>query len=61
MASSIPQHKRMAMGQKPQGYKTGGLVRPTRDTGLQDTPLEKAKRANGIPGMKKGGHCDCGS
>lgn len=61
MASAIPQHKRMAMGQKPAGYKAGGLIKPGRDTGFKDTPIEKAKRANGIPGMKKGGSCGCGS
>lgn len=53
--SMIPQHKKLAMGQTP-GFKVGGFV-PSADrkTGIPDTPIEKAKRANGVPGMKKGG------
>jgi len=53
----VPQHKRMAMGEKV-GFKKGGAVAPRLlKTGTPDSPLEKAKRANGIPGMKKGGKC----
>lgn len=57
-SSLVPMHKRMAMGQT-QNLKTGGSVRPSK-TGIPDTPLENARRANGIPGMKKGGSCSCG-
>lgn len=61
MASQIPQHKRLAMGEKV-GFKSGGIIgasaRPANlKTGLKDSPLETVKRANGIPGMKKGGKC----
>ncbi len=48
--SMIPQHKRMAMGEKV-GMKKGGSVK----TGIPDSPMEKVKRQNGIPGMKSGG------
>lgn len=54
MSKAIPQHKQMAMGQKTQGYAKGGFVKPSRDTGMKDSPIEKVKRANGIPG------CGCG-
>lgn len=54
----INQHKQMAMGQS---LAKGGLVvkpagsgRPLK-TGMPDSPITDAKRANGIPGMKKGG------
>ena len=52
----MSQHKRMATGEKV-GFAGGGMVPPSRPlkTGMRDTPLENAKRANGIPGMKKGG------
>lgn len=49
-SSSISQHKSMAMGQK---LKIGGPV--LLKTGIPDSPMEKAKRDNGVPGMKKGG------
>lgn len=58
MASNIPQHKRLAMGQSIQNKASGGSisVRPKMlKTGIPDSPLENAKRDNGIPGMKKGG------
>ena len=48
----VPQHKRMAMGEKVSGMKAGGAV---RKTGMAMNPVEKAKRANGVPGMKMGG------
>ena len=51
----IPQRKREAMGQR---LKTGGSV-PLK-TGFPDSPLENVKRANGIPGLKKGGKVGCG-
>lgn len=52
----IPQHKRMAMGQRDVGFKKGGFVTPVKK-GVPDSPLEKGKRANGVPGMKHGGKC----
>lgn len=60
--SLIPQHKRLATGQSV-GFKKGGYVSPSNNlkTGIPDTPLTKAKINNGIPGMKKGGSCGCGS
>jgi hypothetical protein len=57
----IPQRKRLAMGQKLAG---GGMVKtPTGagsmvskpGKGLPRSPLENARRNNGIPHMKKGG------
>ena len=58
MKAAINQHKQMAMGQKV-GMKAGGMVKPTVKTGMPDSPMEKAKRANGIPGFKKGGKAGC--
>lgn len=60
MNKDIPQHKRMAMGDKTAGcYAKGGAVRQSGSsllkTGTPDTPLEDAKRANGLVGMKTGG------
>ncbi len=52
-SNAIPQHKQMAMGLKP-AFKAGGAV-PFLKSGKKDSPLETAKRANGIPGFKKGG------
>jgi hypothetical protein len=58
MSDAINQHKRMAMGQ---GMKKGGLVKPVSasppKSGLKNSPIENVKRANGVPGMKKGGAC----
>jgi hypothetical protein len=34
----------------------GGRV-PFLKSGKKDTPLEMAKRSNGVPGFKKGGKC----
>lgn len=50
----IPQHTRMAMGEKltGQALKKGGRV-----TGMPMNPITKARRSNGIPGMKDGGKC----
>jgi len=58
----IPQHKQMAMGQEPRvggigaagKYARGGSV---LKTGIPTSPITDAKRANGVPGMKKGGKC----
>ena len=36
-----------------QNLKIGGPV--LLKTGIPDSPMEKAKRDNGVPGMKKGG------
>lgn len=54
--SMIPEHKRMAMG-KPIGYARGGLVDKGRQlkSGFPDGPVEKSKRANGVPGYAAGG------
>lgn len=51
----IPQDKRNAMGKLSGNFKHGGLVPSGRKTGIPDTPLEKAKRDNGIKGLKSGG------
>jgi hypothetical protein len=60
MTKAIPQHKQMAMGKMTQGYANGGAVNGNRGarlmkTGIPDSPLEDAKRRNGVVGMKKGG------
>lgn len=47
--SAIPQHKRMAMGEAVEMKKGGGVKPPAMN------PIEKAKRANGVVGMKSGG------
>lgn len=59
--SAIGQHKRMAQGEKNIGFKSGGLVpaTPYLKSGKKDSPLETAKRNNGIPGFKKGGKAGC--
>lgn len=51
--AAIGQHKAMAMGEKLKMAK-GGAV-PFLKSGKKDSPLETAKRNNGIPGFKKGG------
>lgn len=60
--SKLPQHKRMAQGERV-GFKSGGSTGqyrpPSKKTGLDDSPIEKVKRRNGVPGMKDGG-CACG-
>jgi hypothetical protein len=65
MASNkpTPQHKRLAMGDTVKGYAKGGSIgtgapvvaKPSG--GLPQSPITRAKHANGIPGMKKGGKC----
>jgi hypothetical protein len=56
----IGQHKKLAMG-KPTGngpngpngkFAKGG---PVLKTGIPESPITKAKIANGVPGIKKGG------
>ena len=61
-SEAIGQHKRMAMGKTNVGFKSGGLVPSSQflKSGKKDSPLETAKRANGIPGFKKGGKTGCG-
>lgn len=56
MNGDIPQHKRLAMGQAA-GFARGGLVDKGRQlkSGFPDGPVEKAKRANGVPGYAGGG------
>lgn len=58
-SKNISQHKRMAMGSTPSvaNYARGGSVgtqgrvaAPMRKTGTPDTPIEGAKRRNGVPG-----------
>lgn len=57
--------KVMACGGTPPGYARGGRVSvgsPDRKSGMPDSPMEKVKRQNGIPGMKDGGSmpkCSC--
>lgn len=57
----IRQRARLAMGDTVKGYAKGGsigmspVVKPTG--GLPESPITRAKHANGIPGMKKGGKC----
>ena len=51
---AIPQRKLLAMG-KP-AYKSGGAVMPYLKSGKKDSPIETAKRNNGIPGFKTGGN-----
>lgn len=62
--ASIPQHKRMAMGQKVTGMKKGGSVTSPRSMnpaptgkGVPQSPITTQKATNGLPGMKKGGSC----
>lgn len=52
--NTIPEHKRLAMGMP---YAKGGLVDKDRKlkSGFGDSPIEKSKRANGVPGYSKGG------
>lgn len=59
MAKAIPQRKRLAMDEGIQKFKTGGSVMYLK-SGRKDSPLETAKRRNGIPGFKAGGAtCNC--
>lgn len=59
----IRQRARLAMGDTVKGYAKGGSIgigapvvaKPT--SGLPESPVTRAKRNNGIPGMKKGGSC----
>jgi hypothetical protein len=58
----VSQHKQLAMGQNPKvggigaadKYARGGSVK-----GIPTSPITDVKRANGIPGMKKGGKAKC--
>jgi len=67
MDSKIPQHKRMAQGDRV-GFARGGAVRAPNVTpvgvpaqmvptpaGKSGSPLTSARRNNGIPGMCAGG------
>ena len=59
MAKAIPQRKRLAAEEGIQKFKSGGSVMYLK-TGRKDSPLETAKRKNGIPGFKAGGpSCGC--
>lgn len=57
--TKVPQRKRLAMDEGIQKFKSGGSVMYLK-SGKKDSPLETAKRNNGIPGFKKGGKCSCG-
>jgi hypothetical protein len=53
-------HKRLAMGDSLGGYAKGGLIGSGKlDAGVtaKQSPLTKARRENGIKGMKTGGKC----
>lgn len=58
--AAIGQHKSMAMGKSlakapaPGRFAAGGQVAPLK-TGLPTNPITDAKRANGVPGFKRGG------
>lgn len=61
-SKQISQHKRMAMGQdtvhtsSASKFAKGGSVGvPNLKTGIPDTPITDAKRANGVPGFCGGG------
>lgn len=55
---NINQHKRMACGSALRQYAAGGLVRAPSNTPTKpESPLTKARRDNGVKGMKKGGGC----
>lgn len=56
----IPQRKRLAMGDTLKGYAKGGtvgvvsapaVVKPSVNSGKQMSPMERAKRNNGVKGM----------
>ena len=55
-SSNVPQHKRLAMGQRV-GFKDGGSLPAPKvlKSGTPMSPITKAKRDNGVPGFKKGG------
>ena len=53
MATAISQRGKNACGM-PIKLKVGGSV-PFLKSGKKDSPLETAKRNNGIPGYKSGG------
>jgi hypothetical protein len=64
MASSdslIPQHKRMAAGKSAVFARGGSVPSPMPSLPMRArvavpmSPLEVAKRNNGVPGFKKGG------
>lgn len=64
---AISQHKLMAMGKGSKSpadagvskvkteFAKGGSTGKLLKTGTPDSPLENAKRNNGIPGFKSGG------
>ena len=58
---NVNQHKSLAMGDgltkapsRVDKFAKGGAV-PNLKSGLPTSPITDAKRANGIPGLKKGG------
>lgn len=61
MASKdVSQHKRLAMGHdtghtsRTKKFAVGGSTNALK-TGTGDNPLTESRRANGVPGLKKGG------
>ena len=56
--SQVNQHHRLAMGENighgSAKFAKGGRVAPLK-SGLPTSPVTDAKRANGVPGFKKGG------
>lgn len=59
---AINQHKRLAMGDTVKGFAKGGsiglppvMTKPSLKGGLPESPITRAKRDNGVPGMKSGG------
>jgi hypothetical protein len=69
----VNQHKRLAMGDTVKGYAKGGSIGVNinatpigagrlvpKPSGRSMSPLEVAKRNNGVPGMKTGGSTDRG-
>ena len=63
-SQAIGQHKRMAAGNMKVGFARGGVVTPPSPmpalpvrarVAVPMSPLEVAKRNNGVPGFKKGG------
>jgi len=55
--AGVSQHKQMAMGQKPKVEGSTKFARGGLAKGIPTSPITDVKRANGIPGMKKGGKC----
>lgn len=57
--AGISQHKQMAMGQEPKVGPGGKFAKGGSVKGIPTSPVTDAKRANGVPGIKKGGKVGC--